>query len=649
MLRREINQKTKSIKTLILTLVKDVMEPSLWDEFNESLEKDGRGNYKILDNDLPTLRDLKTVINMLTAIARATERYSLIAVSAVKTFELPRDALDFRRNYKIFMSTSSPLMHYLVQAKDFTLKEIVPKLLTHLNELYKLCTSDNLNKISDFVIEQIISLEQYQRKYLYSKNQKQPEEKTEPDDREGFVTTIVKKNDSLLKLLYKNKYDVYFATETKQELNKPKIWDYYIEDSKDNDTLKHIKKLSNGLVAIKKSLDDYVSYKQSGMLSSITWIATFVRDLRRAYVCFQEFDYQAIIAEQANPFATLLKIHLKELHFSLEKLACLTDEMEATKCVKEGTLLKYVELLIHRYAQIASELRISVDYANQKRIFEQSRLKAREQHLLETEKQMQETMQLLRYRHSNLSSIPSDVVQVLQDFMTQYEDEIGVNRNQLKKYKEYLTNSRQPQLGLRALLSSRFEKWGNQWGLTLHYQIMDAIRKRFLYLENQKMRLERRLHQLVKQTQNNPYDYFKMQDLKITSHQTLILDALKKRANDLTIEKESLILNALPKPAINEVKETKESKENKEVKETKEKIKPFVMKDRTTNQIELKIQEAGLFSIAVKKYEEEKNMPSILESLQTENSISPQSAILLHEMDMISQNACGEQKRIQNG
>src|SRR5688572_19858565 len=104
---RIINSKVKQIKAFILNAGQDAFTPIFWKEFLESLEPNGRRNYIIYDHDLPSFRDLKAILNALTAIERATDHSSLIALSVFKRLELPRDLLDLKRNFDIYMATNS--------------------------------------------------------------------------------------------------------------------------------------------------------------------------------------------------------------------------------------------------------------------------------------------------------------------------------------------------------------------------------------------------------------------------------------------------------------------------------------------------------------------------------------------------------------
>jgi hypothetical protein len=614
MLHRQINKKVKEVKTFILNLVHDFIEPSVWDEFSASISADGRENYLIREDDFPDIRDLKAFLNMLTAIERATESYSLIALSVFKRLELPQDIWDFRRNYKIYMSTNSAFSGYLTLAKEFSMATLLPALTLKLNQLCLLCTSANLEKASEFLIEQVINLEQYQQKYL--------ERKRKPNDqdehREGFFSTLAKSNDSLLRKVYRDKYDAYFLPDTKENAH-----GYYPEKEADDDTLKNIKNLSNGIIGIRTALDDYVAYSQAGTLSGVSWLATFVMDLRQAYLYFQAFDYQAIIAEQANPVAELVKIQLTKLYNSFEKLACIADQFEGACCLREGTLLRHVDLLIQRYNQITSELNIPIHYAKQKRTYYQARMQAREQHLLVLESQLSELSKLRRYQDHVISEIPAAILCDMQKYITKYHGEICMNRSHLVQYEKYLADAINPyQPSMIMAVMNQLEHLANRAGFTRHYEMMSVLKKQQMHLQKQKFYLQERLLKAKENFSSNPYDYFKLHEITEDAKKT-ILAKLQHHLVELNQEKESLVNQVLPN-------------ENVEEKSNPEKVS-----ERLSNQMLSKIKEHGLFSLAITQYEEKNTVAALqvlIETIHHETALSPKSKVLLEEIKEIATN-----------
>jgi uncharacterized protein (DUF1778 family) len=613
MLHRQINRKVKEVKSFILNVVQDFIEPSVWNAFSASISTDGRENYLILDDDFPDIRDLKAFLNMLTAIERATESYSLIAVSVFKRLELPQDMWDFRHNYKIYMSTNSVFSEYLTLAKEFSIATFLPALAVKLNQLALLCTGANLEKASEFLIEQIINMEQYQQKYLERKRRPHDTE----EHREGFFHTLAKNNDSLLRKFYSEKYDAYFLPDTKGKNSQG----YYPEKEADNNTLKNIKNLSNGIIGIRTALDDYVAYSEAGALSGVSWLATFVMDLRQAYLYFQAFDYQAIIAEQANPVAELVKIQLIKLYNSFEKLACIADQFEGACCLKEGTLLRYVDLVIQRYNQIASELKIPIDYAPQKRTFYQARMQARERHLLIIESKLSELSKFRRYQDHVLAEIPPVILCDIQKYIIKHHGEICMNRSHLAQYEKYLAAALIPyQPSMIMAVRNELEHLANRAGFTRHYEIMTVFKKQLMYLQKQKFFLQQRLFEAKENFSNNPYDHFTLNEISEDAKK-IILSKLQQHLVKLNQEKESLIHQALPN-------------ENAE-----EKSKLGNVSGRLSNQMLSRIREHGLFSLATAQYEQENTfsgLQALLEAIHHETSLSPKSMMLLEEINEIA-------------
>jgi hypothetical protein len=559
MMQRRVNQ-VSQLKSYILKIVQEYIDPVLWQEFiaseryrvgsEVSLDGDYKRyhGYAIADDDLPIIRDLKAFINMLTAIERgydrATQKYSLYAVSIFKRGEVIApyigDVSDFRRNYKVYMSTNSFLTNYLDYIKDVTKNTIIPEILSALGKLLELCTSANFQKGVEFFIEQIITLEQYQQKYLESKRAQKVEDKP---DNEGIFTTASKKSDILLRMIYKDKYNAYFSNDKKDDDNKiikERVIDYYVENIKDNETVRHVKKLLNGIIGIKKVLDDYTEYKKAGVMSGVSWMGTFIMDLRKAYTYLQEFEYQAILAEQSLPLAEYIKLEIKQINGELKKLACIADRYEVEGCLKDFTLLQFVDTLIKRYDQITTELNIPTDYSSQKRVFYKARLESRQVVVSDIESQISLLNQFLLYHDTALADIPVPVKMQINEFIKKYNDDISMDRSNLAKYQTYLLQSSNDSTGIKGVVIKQLESLGNRFGMTIHAEFMTSLHKRQLYLKKQIVLLNNKLRDLRSYSAENPYDNFKLDKLNKTTYQELIWVALREHLNHLMIEKDEL-------------------------------------------------------------------------------------------------------------
>ncbi len=615
MLHTQINHKIKEIKALVLKLSQDFLEPTIWDEFSATLSTDGRDNYHIRDDDFPDIRDLKAFLNMLTAIERATESYSLIAVSLFKKLELPEDIWEFRRNYKIYMSTSGIFSQHMALAKEFTLVTVFPIVSTKLHELYQLCTSENLEKANEFLIEQVINLEQYQEKYREKKRKAATTiEGKESEDR--FVDTLVKKNDVLLRKIYGEKYDTSFVSATKEDLK-----GYYPENVTDDETVKNLKNLANGIIGIKKVFDDFAAYNQAGMLYGVSCITTFVIDVRQVYRYLQEFDYQAIIAEQTNPTAEKIKTQITRLYDVLEKLSCIADHFECVYALKEGTLLRCVDPIIQRYKLITSELKIVIDYAKLKRIFHSPRMQAREQHLQVIQSQLNELKPFLDYRDCTLADIPAAMLCAMQAYITKYHGVICMDKSHLAQYEKYLAQAMQKKkISFMITIMNYVEFIANRAGLTLHAEMMSVFNKQKLYLEKQRLFLEARLQSAKDKFMQQPYDNFNLSEIagdpkkivfdKLKQH-LLVLNQEKDKFFDLTVHES--------KSAENEAK--------------------FTLSERLQNEMFSKVRELGIFSSAIIQHESEETttgLQKLTETISQETCLSPSSLILIEEIKEIN-------------
>lgn len=597
-----------ALNEILLAYLQDMVEPELFSEFKSSFNTTLK-KYTILEYDLPVIRDLKACLNMLQAIESATHKHlssqnnSLIAF--FNKLEMIKDAYHFRQNYKIFSSTNNILTHYIANTKKFFISVVLPELIKKLSQLSQYITHKNLTKLENLCIEQMIALEKYKENYVRKKQVIVKDTELEKKDKkeDDFVTFVVKKNDSLVKSIYP---DQFFPREIKMESENSldNILNYYEINTQDTETIKNIKLLLNGVIGIKKVLNDHEEYQQSGFFQSVGWMTTFVKDLRRAYNSLFQFDYQAIIAEQSSPFTEEIKNQLKKLNSALEKLACIADNLEGELHLKEGYLLNHVEILIERYNQITYELRIPVDYVRQKFVYHEARLDSNEKNLLIIDEQLAKLREFMIYKPFSLFNIPPEIIENLADYIEEYKNDLCMNQDRLQVYQKYLEETLKAKRGLYTFVMSHFEYAGNYWGLTIHHEVMQTLHSRMLYLERQQNYLENRFEDTIEYYNQNPYVYFKSDDKKDT-----VVPKLKKHIDSLSIEKDSLFQ-----------KSEEEVKNNKLL--TLEEFNP-----RLANRLNLKTKELGFFQTLIKNYEE----TAKLDSADDKINLPPKSAIILKE------------------
>ncbi|HEX2549296.1 MAG TPA: hypothetical protein VHM20_05665, partial [Gammaproteobacteria bacterium] len=470
-------------------------------------------------------------------------------------------------------------------------------------------THENLAKVENAFIEQMIEMEKYEENYARKKklNLKENEIDKKAALEDDFVTILVKKSDSVVKKIYPEEY---FSRENKTDNSNTleNFLNYYDINTKDTETIKNIKLLFNGMIGLKKVLNDHEEYQQSGFFQSVGWMTTFIKDLRRAYNSLFQFDYQAIIAEQSRPFIEEIKRQLKKLNLLLEKLACIADKLENELHLKDGYLLNHVELLLDRYNQITYELRIPIDYIRQKHVYYKARLDAHENDLMEIERQLIKLRHFLIFKNVPLGDIPYDTIVSLKDYIEKYNDDICMNRDRLDIYKDYLTDTLNTKRNLETFILSHFEMAANYLGLTIHNELMQSLRSRMLYLKKQQDFLEKRFADILEYYKQTPYIYFKPHDKA-----DAILPKLKKHIESLTQEKE-----ILSKKSEEELKNNKTSK--------LEEIKP-----RLANQLQLKTNELCFFQSFIKKYEETNEVNPIEEK----DILPPKSAMMIKEITEI--------------
>ncbi len=632
-----ICEKVKELKQLILTHVKENIEILSWRELTASLNPNQKGIYRILDDDLPVVRDLKAFLNMLTAIesitARVSTKYALFGASIDRVM-IVNDLYYFNQNFKIYRSTNSIFTHYLSYVKEVGLTLVWPQLKVKMQELIRLCTTENLDKIAGFFIEQVISLEQYQANYLRKKltktSQAELTQEKKDDQSEDFIATIVKKNDQYLRRMYKEKYNEHFGSDVKLDEKKNQIIDYYPDNKKDTDFIKNIKLLLNGIIGVKKVLDDHDAYQQSGIYGSVIYyMPSLVSNLRKVYANLGEFDYQAIIAEKSTPITEEIKKQLSTLNDMLEKLACIADQFELELRLKEGTLLEKVNLIVERHNQIMEELRIPTDYLKQKHIYYMARLHSRQSTLAEIGEQLQVLRQFMIYKNYALIDIPYVINIAMQAYIKKYYDDICMNRHRLDRYQKYLISAADVKRGFKSFVMSQLESLANLSGCTLHAELMSSLYNRQLYLKKQSIFIINKNQQIQEYHKMNPYDHVKLSEINELGQQAVILKLLKCHSSELALEQEKLFSKAVMKKDVKpESKDTRNETKEKNIDKDKTKIRLF-------NKIQIKAKEREYIDSVIKTFEDKKVIPTI-DMVAKEVGLSPKSFTLLYELDEVS-------------
>lgn len=600
------------LNEILLKHLEEMVTPELHHEFKNSF-RDAQKKYLIVEHDLPVIRDLKACLNMLHAIENAAQKqlcsHGEPIIAFFNKLEMIQDIYDFRQNYKIFSSTNNILTLYISQAKKFIISVVLPELIQKLNKLSQYITHENLEKLENICIEQLIALEKYKENYIRRKQMIVKDIESEKKDKkeDDFVTFLVKKNDGWVKCIYP---EDYFPREIKIESQDSleNILNYYEINTKDSDTIKNLKLLLNGVIGIKKVLNDHEEYQQSGFFQSVGWMTTFVKDLRRAYNSLFQFDYQAIIAEQSNPFTEGIKNQLKKLNFLLEKLACIADNLESELHLKDGYLLNHVELLVERYNQITYELRIPVDYARQKYVYYLARLESNENNLIVIDEQLAKLREFMHYRPFSLFNIPPEIIENLEEYIETYKDDLCMNHERLETYQKYLENTLKAKRGLYTFIVSHFEYAGNYSGLTIHHELMQTLHSRMLYLEKQQKYLEERYDSTVEYYKQNPYMFFKADDKN-----EVINPKLKAHIAHLSKEKDAL----------------SQKSEDEQKNNTILKLEEF--NPRLANKLALKTKELNFFQTLTKNYEETEKLTIPEDKV----NLPQKSAIILKEMSEV--------------
>lgn len=655
----------RKLKATIYSELQRRLDPEVWATFLESgVRKDEDADlttwkpyYTIYNHDLPSIRDIKAFLNMCTAMERLSYTchvneklgyaellaHKLLDIFSVTEFD---DVSQFKENYKIFMSTESPLANYFVsQAKSklVWIKDMCSA-LTKIAKFY--VTKKNVQRVGEGFIDFIIRIERYQQRYIESKKIDAKTSAASKPNSDGVIAAFVRKNDTLLKWFYGEDYDRYFVAKNSEQVKADsksqaeKTRDYYPEylsvsekklpstmvaetitikhikrlfaaffdvpddegivptqaadkpvllkpngplksttiDSKDvlekpvdPDTVKQIKKLFNGIIAIQKVLDSHAEYQGASYFTAGMPAIDLLSNLSHAYTCFKEFNYQEFLAEEANPFAEIVKKALEKMNVRFEKLACIFGQYEAEYGLKrfknivsqtdvkhESTASKYLQYMMDRYNQITGELKIRVDYLVQKRLFQSARLKFNQDFIAKNTIQISQLERFSKYKNFSLASIPRPVLRELHEYIHRYSDDLSMNHEHLERYKRYLKDViNEKHQGFASYMSQSVEYLATIIGKTVHYEVMEALRVRRLQL----ITLQDIFTELVKDQQddikNKPYDHFNLvvDDKKVTiaQRQEIVAERLRWRAFELEREKIELDKSVLkpqaqPKP-----------------------------------------------------------------------------------------------------
>jgi hypothetical protein len=405
----------------------------------------------------------------------------------------------------------------------------------------------------------------------------------------------------------------------------------YPEHKDDTDTIKHLKKLANGIIAIKKALDDYAAYsKSSGLTAPIGWLATFVYDLRQAYNFLQTFDYQAIMAEQANPIADFVKKHLQELNLTFQRLACWLDQFEVDNCLKENSLGRLLTDPLRLYNNIIEELEIPIDYTLQNRLFLQAKMAARERYLQQLFDQIAEIASFIGHKNTAMSDIPHDVIRAMQQYIARNEKDFCVNRKYLAKYKKYLADVLTVEKTNRTAFFNVLESVANSLSMTtnhvfmrpfrtIHSAVMKAFEQRLLGLLAHRDFIFRRVQRIKQQLQDEPFTHFQMSEVKASSHQEFILKKLTEHSAILRAEKDRLFMVTL------------DSKSSVTITGDQKATPKAPPSQRMQNKLIRKAKEVGALDIAMFTYQDTKSYPAFVEAVRKGGTCYSKATVMLLE------------------
>lgn len=630
MFQRTFNTQAGKLKKFVLITAECFIEPILWREFCASENFNGYNGYVIHDDDLANIRDLKAFVNMLTIAEKMSETYALWPQKLYKWVTFPGNALDFYQNYKIYMATTSPMSHYLNSAKLVLMSIVAPWFKAKFYESLSLCTSENFQMIVEFIIERVVELEQFQEKYEALK--RKPIRSIDPN--EGAIGATIRTSEFALRKIYGDEeYEVKFESKKaekkeiekkdpdKKELEKTShkgIRDYYPEKKDEAKTVKHIKKFLNAVIGLGKLVEHYDSYNKSwtGIAEVFNGSTEFLQIVSN----FKEFDYKAIFAEQSNPLAKLIKDKLQSFNDGLKMMACYLDKIECETCIREGLLLNHLQTIIKYYNDIIDELGINIDTTAQKHIFRSARLESRKSYKKDIADQLQDLAHFRFYKDCALNKIPKLTLKGLMSYVEEYYDDICVDREHLAVYKKYLAEAIASKEGDDETLAVAFESIGNIFSMTIHSEVMEAFRKRRLYLTKMDKILDERTQKLDKLHQDHPFEFFNTDELKSSGHYKYILDALRSHLNELNEQNDTFTKSAV-------------------YKQDPDKNKPPRYNGRWERKITSKGKEAGEFKTILTEVDKCHDINVLYRSLQNlkKDAMSLKSRQLLEEIELIKQ------------
>lgn len=618
---------------IILNNVEKFIEPLSWNEFKAS--ENDNGIYKIYNDELPIMRDLKAFLNILTSVQtiyeKITTKYSLVGAAIGKGLTIIEDLNVFYQNIKIYRSTNSIVTCYIDYLKQFTIDAIIPEIIKGMKQLAILFTTENLDNIAEFIIEQVITLEQYQDKFQVAKQKKllpKNSEKKEEILDDNFTKFIKYCDENIKKIYGLEDYTKIFMPDVKTE--KFSI-EYYPEKKSDTDTVKNLKLLLNGIIGIKKVQDDHDARQQSSnFIDKGRYLSSFISNLHKALTSFSDFDYQAIIAEKSTPFTNEIKNQLKKVNEMLETLSCHADQLELELRLKEGKLLNQMQLLIDKYNQIMCELRIPINFIKQKNIYYKKRFKARIEKITNMDEQINTLKGFMGFRLHALKTLPPFVREAINQYIESYYDQICMNRSNLDIYKQYLQKAKEPKRNIKEFIQNQFEYLANSCGMTVHSELMSALSNRLLYLIKQKSYVMNKNKKILEHYKVNPFDYIQLSDIKELGQQGTIIKLLKSHEEKLQKGNNELLSSAVMK------KEIKPSPTDSKIPVSEPVFDKDKNKNKLLNLITVTTKEITFFNKVIKHYEEENEIIPV-SILEKEEGLSSKTVLLLYELRELSE------------
>ncbi len=691
---RDVNISVHWLQEIILSFAEHLFEPFLWDQFKAA--RGWRGLYRIYPDDIPSVRDTKSLLNLLSTIERVTNEQKATNYLAWMSMYIQKKIdpifiyLVAKYNYQVYFSTDGFLTDYFVYGSEYAKKIILPKLISYFKRFIQICSFANLGPAVDVLTERVLLMERYQQDYLTSKKNetglKISEEKDDKKEEGGFFYIAVKQGDYLLREEYKKyrlkveEFDKKVTESDKKlidlgkketgneikevqqekKLVEPEVkvtnvekkvseigkkdvqqeeklsFNYYLEDAKDNDTEKNIKKFLNGIIGIKRFLDAYSEYQKTNALDIKNFIrngSTVISELKATFSNFQAFNYKAILATESGPLTHFIKNQIKQFNNILIKAACVADQIEGECFLKEGVLVKYIEDTFSLMLRMTDFLEISLDHSENKRLFYKARMRSYQSLINDIDSQLRNLQFFVIYKHHPMADIPAHMIKTIQIFITKYEDSISMDRSNLEKYKEYLSsalleNRNAVTFGIR----NRLELLANIFHQTIHSEIMISFENRILYLQKQKAFLSYRYNKALKYFSDNPFDFFANEDIHRMAYQNLVLKALKKHVDDIDPERKSLAEKVGDsKKAEKELKtlESKLDSNGQEFKITDAKVQLL------NEKFKLSKREYKLFSETMNEFEKNPEL-TIFHEMQKNGRLSHKSKVLLDEINEIA-------------